>query len=241
MKPHDLYNEIVIFCKSNSNEEIVRKYSRYFKEGQWDAYGLTQHLMSNKVNELLTNTKIDFSDIRETSKILVSSQKFEETSFAIMFYKHYIKNPDREIFNDISSWFETGIRNWAHCDSICGELIFPLLKENIITYRELGPWISATNKFQRRAVPVSIIKLLKSVKDFIPLFAFIEPLMTDTEREVHQGTGWFLREAWKKQPIPTESFLLKWKEKSPRLIYQYACEKMSAEEKTKFKRTKPSN
>ena len=34
----------------------------------------------------------------------------------------------------------------------------------------------------------------------------------DPEREVHQGVGWFLREAWKIEPLPVEEFLLKYKE-----------------------------
>jgi hypothetical protein len=48
--------------------------------------------------------------------------------------------------------------------------------------------------------------------------------------------GWFLREAWKKKPVETEAFLLKWKEVAPRLIIQYATEKMTAENKLRFKR-----
>ena len=55
--------------------------------------------------------------------------------------------------------------------------------------------------------------------------------MTDPEREVHQGAGWFLRQALGKNKEETEKFMLKWNEKSPRLIFQYACEKMSPEEK----------
>ena len=61
--------------------------------------------------------------------------------------------------------------------------------------------------------------------------------MVDQEREVHQGVGWFLREAWKIQHEEVEVFLLEWKERAPRLIFQYACEKMSTEEKQRFKRT----
>jgi 3-methyladenine DNA glycosylase AlkD len=62
--------------------------------------------------------------------------------------------------------------------------------------------------------------------------------MTDPEREVHQGTGWFLREAWKRKPEETEIFLLKWKDTAPRLIFQYATEKMTAEGKGRFRRHK---
>lgn len=238
MKPEDLYNEIVTFCKSNTNEELIKKYSRYFKEGQWDAYGLTQHLMHNKVNEILESKDIDLQVIRETSRLLVRSLKYEESSFAILFYKSFIKSSDRQTFDDIVIWFETGIRNWAHCDTICGELIFSLLNNSIVCYKDLNSWIIADNKFQRRAVPVSLIKMLKTTDDFLPFFSFIEPLMIDPDREVQQGVGWFLREAWKKQRPQTESFLLKWKEKSPRLIFQYACEKMKPDEKIRFKRSK---
>jgi 3-methyladenine DNA glycosylase AlkD len=238
MGPQNLYDEIVTFCKSNTNQELIKKYSRYFKEGQYDSYGLAQHLLHNKVREILDRKDVNLQVIRETSKLLIRSPKYEGSSFAIMFYKSLNKSFDRETFKDITIWFETGVMNWAHCDTICGELIFTLLDNNIITYMDLKPWLNAKNRFQRRAVPVSLIKILKKTDDFQPFFSFIEPLMIDHEREVHQGTGWFLREAWKKRKESTESFLLKWKDTSPRLIFQYACEKMSSEEKSRFKRIK---
>ena len=62
--------------------------------------------------------------------------------------------------------------------------------------------------------------------------------MVDKDREVHQGVGWFLREAWKKNHEVTESFLLKWKDRAPRLIIQYATEKMTKEEKLRFRKEK---
>ena len=96
----------------------------------------------------------------------------------------------------------------------------------------------AKNKYQRRAVPVSMINLLKSTSEYSTLFTFIEPLMLDSERMVHQGLGWFLREAWKLKRKETETFLLKWKNDAARRIFQYATEKMTAEEKKRFKRNK---
>jgi 3-methyladenine DNA glycosylase AlkD len=238
MKPEELHDEIVAYCREHSDEALVKKYSRYFKEGVYDAYGLSMELMNVKIKEILNRKDVDFQVIRATSELLAKSKKYEEPSFALLFYKSFIKQFDSSVFSDIAIWFETGINNWAHSDSICGELLFPLLKKNIIEYTDLKPWITAKNKFQRRAVPVSLIKTLKSVNDFAPYLKMIEPLMSDPEREVHQGAGWFLREAWKIKREPTKEFLLKWKERSPRLIFQYACEKMSVEEKMRFKRTK---
>jgi 3-methyladenine DNA glycosylase AlkD len=238
MKPQELYNDIVKYCKSNTNKELIKKYARYFREG-YDSYGLTQELLYKKVDEIIGNKEVNFNLLRETSKLLVKSLKYEESSFAILFYRKFSESFSRETFDDITGWFETGLRNWASCDVICGDTLFVLLRNKIITYKDLKPWLSAENKFQRRAVPVSLIKLLKTTKDFNEYFNFIEPLMTDPEREVHQGVGWFLREAWKLQKKPTETFLLKHKDTSPRLIFQYACEKMTAEAKLKFRKTKP--
>ena len=68
------------------------------------------------------------------------------------------------------------------------------------------------------------------------MLKIIEPLMQDNERVVHQGVGWFLRESWKKFPEQIEDYLLKYKDTSPRLIFQYACEKMTPENKARFKK-----
>ena len=68
-----------------------------------------------------------------------------------------------------------------------------------------------------------------------PLLGFVNALMMDKERFVHQGLGWFLREAWKIHPQPVEEFLLKWKDSAPRKIFQYATEKMSKEQKVRFR------
>jgi 3-methyladenine DNA glycosylase AlkD len=91
-------------------------------------------------------------------------------------------------------------------------------------------------KYQRRAVPVSMLGLVKKGDDVRPLLEFIRPMMLDPERVVHQGLGWFLREAWKKQPKPVEAFLLEYKDAAARLIFQYATEKMSAAARNRFRR-----
>jgi len=89
---------------------------------------------------------------------------------------------------------------------------------------------------------------MKKTRQVMPSILFVEKLMTDSEREVHQGMGWFLREAWKINSSEVEPFLEKWKDTAPRLIIQYACEKMTviqyacekmtAENKLRFKKTK---
>lgn len=237
MKPEELLSDIQAYCQEHAHEENVKKYSRYFREG-YDAYGLTQDELYAKRDEILARPGMTLDLLVQTSYLLVQKPRYEETSFAIVLLRSYPGEYTIDTFRTIEQWFQMGIRNWAHADVICGELLSPMLLKDIITLADLESWRKASNKFQRRAVPVSLIKLLKHAKDFGPFYRMIEPMMMDPEREVHQGIGWFLREAWKLKRMETEEILLRWKDKAPRLIFQYACEKMTAENKLRFRRTK---
>jgi 3-methyladenine DNA glycosylase AlkD len=236
--PQALYTNFIAFCQSNADETLVKKYSRYFKEGGYDAYGVTRELMLEKIDKVLTLPGIDLSFVLETSRLLIPGPKYEETSFALMMVKAMKKQYTPETFVEISHWFDIGIRNWAHTDALCSEILSVFLLKKIVDYKALADWRKSINKFQRRAVPVALIKLLKETTDHREFYNFIEPLMMDPAREVHQGCGWFLRESWKIQPLPAEEFLLKYKDTAPRLIFQYATEKMSPANKQRFRKAK---
>jgi 3-methyladenine DNA glycosylase AlkD len=234
MSPSDLAADIREFCEENANPAIVEKYSRYFKEG-YDAYGLSLDQVEGVAMEILEGGA-GYKLIRDTSRILVRSPKYEETSFAILLTKAFEKDFTSKNLEDLEFWFLFGITNWAHTDVISGELIYPMLKRNLIGLKELESWRESERKFQRRAVPVSLIKHMKARKEVTTFLEFINPMMMDKEREVQQGLGWFLREAWKVDKVQVEEFLMNWKGKSPRLIFQYATEKMNTEEKKRFRR-----
>jgi 3-methyladenine DNA glycosylase AlkD len=237
MKATELYEDIRKYCKANADKAIVKKYSRYFKEG-YDAYGLSTQKFNDKVTSILNNKSVNMKLILNTSKLLVKSGKYEETHFAICLLKEFSEQFTANTFKEIGKWFKIGIVNWAHTDVLCGHLISKFFERNIIKLNDLSDWRTAKNKYQRRAVPVAMLPLLKTTKNYKSLFSFIELLMMDGEKKVQQGLGWFLREAWKIKAKETEAFLLKWKDKSPRVIFQYATEKMTAGKKKRFKKTK---
>jgi len=238
--PTQLHSELLAFCQANANEDLVKKYSRYFKEGGYDAYGVAYPLMQEKVKEILERPEVNLEFVMQVSKLLIPGVKYEEPSFALMMVKALKKQYTPETFAEIGRWFDIGIRNWAHTDAMCSEIISVFLLKKIIGYEEIGNWKLGENKFKRRAVPVSLIKLMKETKKVEEYVRFVEPLMMDPEREVHQGVGWFLREAWKIEPGPVEKLLFGYKETAARLIFQYATEKMNAEQKVRFRRSKNS-
>lgn len=234
--PDAVYTDILSFCKAHSDPALVKKYSRYFKE-DYDAWGVPYALMQEKVKEILDQPGTDLDFILQLSRKLIPGTKYEEPGFALMLVKAMKKQYTRDTFVEIGLWFDIGIRNWAHTDALCSEILFVFLQK-FIPYGEMEYWKVGKNKFQRRAVPVSLIKLMKTTGNVMQYVEFIEPLMYDKEREVHQGVGWFLREAWKIQPEPVELFLLKYKDSAPRLIFQYATEKMTKENKERFRKEK---
>lgn len=237
MTTTELIQEIRSYCRTNANEEQLQKSQRFFKE-EFIGYGLTAPQVQDKVKDLLKSGEIDLPTILESAPDFMASLKYEEISFALLLLNGFGKQFTPETFQTISEWFSFSINNWAHADTL-GMFVLPkFLEKKIVTPKDFIPWLNSPHKFQRRCVPVTLIKHIKKTKKVMPSILFVEKLMTDPEREVHQGMGWFLREAWKISPAEVETFLLKYKDLAPRLIIQYACEKMTAENKQRFKKSK---
>ncbi len=230
-------SEIRAFCAENADEKVASRYARYFTEG-YDAYGLTRELMEGHIKKFFETYKdeLGLEGFLKLGDLLLESGKYEEASFAICFLFPLQDQYTVETFQRLGEWLENGIRNWGHTDVLCGEVLSKFLDRQIVKLDDFSAWRESPSKWRRRVVPVSMLILLKTKKNYGELLKFIEPLMMDEERFVQQGLGWFLREAWKKQPQPVEAFLLKWKDSAPRKIYQYATEKMTPDNKARFRR-----
>lgn len=235
-----LVSEIRAYCKAHADPQKAEKYRRYFREG-YDAWGLMDRnnpvWEQQKQDWLNKYADLKLSAIISAGTELFRSGKYEEGALAIHFAAQHLADFDRRLFARLQDWFESGIANWAHADVLCGLVIGPLLAGETIYLSDLEEWQASGFKYQRRAIPVSMLSIVKTA-DIPPMLNFIRPMMHDTERVVHQGLGWFLREAWKVAPQPVERFLLEFKDTSPRLIFQYATEKMKAADKQRFRAAK---
>ncbi len=231
------FTEIRDFCKTNSDQTLVDKYSYYFKEG-FKSRGVDQIVLNNKVKELTSREEMTLDFIFELARLLIPDGYYEEVSIAIMLLEKKKKQFTVEVLTDLDWWFKNGIENWAHTDYLGGRILNHLIVKEIITPSDLTPWLASPRKFQRRVVPVSLLKYMKVSGKIPGLLVFLEPLMSDKERVVHQGIGWFLREAWKIEPDLIENYLLKYRNSAARLIFQYATEKMDKEYRKKFRRDK---
>jgi 3-methyladenine DNA glycosylase AlkD len=237
MTTTEIIQEIRSYCIANADAERLQKSQHFFKE-EFVGHGLTAPQLYSKVKELQKEGNFDLSAVLEAAPVLMKGGMFEEISMALLLFDGLWKQFTPKTFQTIGGWFSFSISNWAHADTL-GMLILPrFLDKKILEMSDFSPWLDSPFKFQRRCVPVTLIKHMKKTRQVMPSILFVEKLMGDSEREVHQGMGWFLREAWKISHAETELFLEKHKNTSPRLIIQYACEKMTVENKLRFKREK---
>lgn len=238
--PKQVAGEVRAFCEAHADSSLVRKYARYFVEG-YDAYGVDHKLPewdAGRARWLAQLKQAGVPALLDACDLLVRPGKYEEVFTAIVFVEGSSEMYSPEVFARIGKWFEEGIGNWAEVDTLAGRVLGPFLTTGIVDIAAFQSWVASPFKYQRRAVPVTLIGALKETQDFEPLFGLIEPLMGDSEKVVQQGVGWFLREAWKRQSEPTEAFLLRYKDTCPRLIVQYATEKMDSAAKQRFKRSR---
>jgi 3-methyladenine DNA glycosylase AlkD len=232
--------EIRAFCEAHTDPERVRKYARYFVEG-YDAYGVDHTLPeweAGRKEWLAQLQQAGLPALLDACDLLVRPGKYEEVFTAIRFVADSSEMYSPEVFARIGNWFDQGIGNWAQVDTMAKLVLGPFLKRGVVDVAAFEPWVASPFKYQRRAVPVTLIELLKGTDDLTPMLRLIEPLMSDSEKVVQQGTGWFLREAWKRQPELAEAFLLRYKDTCPRLIVQYATERMDGAAKQRFKRSR---
>ena len=236
MTTQTLASEIRAFCTAHGDPKVVAKYSRYFREG-YDAFGLTQEVYEKQRDVWLEKYKeeLGLAGCLELGDCLIKTGKYEEASYAISFVIPFKNEWTKSTFQHLGDWLEDGICNWAHSDFLCGEVLKVFLLQKIATVSDMKAWRKSESRWKRRAVPVALLAFKKMPEKIPALLKFIRPMMMDEERVVHQGLGWFLREAWKVNPKAVEPFLMEWKDRSARLIFQYATEKMTAAKKKRFR------
>ena len=222
--------------QAHSDPATYAKYSRYFKGG-FPGYGLPEGYLDSTLQRLEEEHKPTLQQALELGDQLLATGKYECGLLAIRLLINRKKDFERGTFDHLKYWFDNYINNWAHNDYICSDITPVFLQRQLITLSDFDSWRVSAATFTRRAVPVTLL-CLKKTEQPQTILNYIEPMMDEQLREVHQGLGWLLRELWKLHPEPVEAFLLKHKQHAARLIYQYACEKMSKEHKELFRRAK---
>jgi 3-methyladenine DNA glycosylase AlkD len=81
-------------------------------------------------------------------------------------------------------------------------------------------------RWRRRAAAVSLVVPARRGFYLDDVFRVAEPLMTDADDLVRKGVGWLLKEASRQHPGEVVEFLLRWRDRTSRVVLRYACELM---------------
>lgn len=231
--------EIRSFCMANSNPANIVKYSRYFKEG-FDGYGLDQKVFEAQRDKWIEEWKHEMTIQKylDLGDQIFPTGKYEEITFTICFLKSERENYTEATFDRIGKWFDKGIFNWASTDVLCMLVLSSFFIDNIVGYEKLKEWTKSGSEWQRRAVPVTLVELVKNGLRSEDAFLLTDPIILDKSEYVQKGIGTLLRGLWKLHPVETEDYLLKWKDQCGRVIIQVATEKMEKEYRKKFRKSK---
>lgn len=232
------YPEIYRICEKYfldlEDPVLVTKNAKFFTEG-YDAYGLTEDQIRTLKKRLIEEYEIGPHEASEMGLKFLKTGKYEFGSLAIMLLKKFRPRFDRFVFEQVSLWLEQGIENWAHTDYLCTKVTPVFLELGIIELEDLSEWRTSSSKWMRRAVPVTMLYLKRTVDPKV-LLEFLAPMMREKEQAVQQGLGWFLKKLWVIHPKEVEEFLHHHKKTASRLIIQGATEKMSKERRKRFRK-----
>lgn len=227
------------FYKKNSDPLVVEKYSRFFREG-YRAYGVNPEIQSKEIQKWIDQLEDEFT-LKDYKKLFVGlfeSGMNEETSTVIRFLTNLERYYSKSLFAQIRAWIGKYFTNWAQTDSVCKYVLREFILRKIVSYNDLIAWHTHKSKWVRRAVPVTTVEAFYKEQKITPVLKVGNLLIDDPVREVGQGVGWMLRDAWKIYPDRIEKLLKKHVKTGNRTAYQYACEKMDKEYRLQFRRPK---
>jgi 3-methyladenine DNA glycosylase AlkD len=131
---------------------------RFFKEPV-DAYcTYTEHVRRiakerGKEFAAMSGTQRD-----KVTNALWNSGKFEEGAVAIQLYARRLRHCDERDWKRFETWLDRYVRNWAHCDALCADVLGPLLIRHPEWTRALPAWAGSKKTYKRRAALVAPLK-----------------------------------------------------------------------------------
>jgi 3-methyladenine DNA glycosylase AlkD len=133
---------------------------------------------------------------------------------------------DRE-FRLFESWLDR-ISNWADHDGLVHYLISPMVAAKPSRTKHAFRWAKSAKRWHRRAACVALIRGARAKMFFPEIVKLSDSLLRDQDDMVQKGLGWLLRETAKFDPKRTVPYLMKIRERAPRLVLRTACETLPA-------------
>jgi 3-methyladenine DNA glycosylase AlkD len=165
----------------------------------------------------------DLSFLIKVANALFSGSVLEEKVAAVFLLENLdLQFSDRE-FRMFESWFDR-ISSWADHDGMVHYLMAPMVAAKPARIKHVFRWAKSPNRWKRRAACVALIRGTREKMFFLEITRLSDFLLSDSEDMVQKGLGWLLRETAKYDPKRTVAYLMRIRNRAPRLVLRTACE-----------------
>ena len=169
--------------------------------------------------------QMPMSELNDLAELLWMGPTLEEKSFAISLFGRFTKALNATSWSIMNRWIDQS-EGWALCDGLGSGPVSAMLYREQSRFREVLKWTRSAN-FWRRRVSAYAMRDLVFAGELEKPFTLLERLLYDEEFWVQRAVGTWLRECWKKDKQPTETFLLKHVRGLPRVVITVATERAS--------------
>jgi 3-methyladenine DNA glycosylase AlkD len=159
----------------------------------------------------------------EVADLLFVGDVLEEKVLAVFLLEKDVDAFGEREFRLFERWLRR-ISSWADHDGLVHYLIGPMIVGNAKRQQHAIRWTKSRDRWHRRAAAVSFIRAARARQAFSQIQCVTEQLLADQDDMVQKSLGWLLREAAKANPKTTVTYLMKIRERAPRLVLRTACE-----------------
>jgi 3-methyladenine DNA glycosylase AlkD len=156
---------------------------------------------------------------------LFPSGNMDEAALATGIVGRFRRHLSPAHFTILNRWVD-GLQDWASTDSLCGDLIGPLIRAHPHLLSRVVPWTRSRHRWRRRAAAVSLIPLARTGEQMPAILRVADRLLGDPDPMVQKGVGWLLKEATRRRADRIVAYLVRRRHRTSRLVLRYASEKL---------------
>ena len=181
--------------------------------------------------ELQKDRGLDFQ-VEVADRLFTGSVLEEKVAAVFLLEKLRSEFGDHE-FTLFESWLDR-ISSWADHDGLVHYLISPMVASKPARTKIVFRWAKSPDRWHRRAACVALIRGARAKMFFPEIKRLSNSLLNDKDDMVQKGLGWLLRETAKFDPENAVPYLMKIRDRAPRLVLRTACETLPAKTKLRI-------
>ncbi len=214
----------------------IRELEQHVPEGK--------HIVTGDIRKLSSKLFRQVQDKSMEHVFVLCEELLEQRTWALGviafdFAYRVKKQYDKSTYHVFFRWLKEYVRGWGDCDDFCTHAFGELLRQEKSLFAKVILWTDDPDFWVRRASAVILIpSILRNDYDGIDPLAIADRLMLDEHDLVLKGYGWMLKALSQVDRLCVMEYLMKNRERMPRVAYRYALEKFDKETRDKLLHSK---